>query len=136
MLLKLVPLLGQENRGCQIIVLPECLDLGWTHRSARTEAQPIPGPHTALLSRTAGEHAIYIAAGLVERSNDRICNAAVLISPDGQLLLHHRKINELEFARDLFRAELGVRSNDTSGARVARGQSTVRTRVSEYRGTI
>ena len=90
------------NRGCHIIVLPECLDLGWTHGSARTEAQPIPGPHTALLSRTAGEHAIYIAAGLVERSNDRIYNAAVLIGPDGQLLLHHRKINELDFARDLY----------------------------------
>ena len=30
--------------NCDIVVLPECLDVGWTHPSAKIEAQPIPGP--------------------------------------------------------------------------------------------
>jgi predicted amidohydrolase len=41
-------------------------------------------------------------AGLVERADDRIYNAAVLIAPDGSILLKHRKINELDIARDLY----------------------------------
>lgn len=33
-------------RECRLVVLPECLDLGWTDPSARDLAQPLPGPHT------------------------------------------------------------------------------------------
>ena len=33
------------DRQCDIVPLPECLDLGWTHPSAQTEAQPIPALH-------------------------------------------------------------------------------------------
>lgn len=29
-------------------------------------------------------------------------NAAVLISASGEVILHHRKINELDFARELY----------------------------------
>jgi predicted amidohydrolase len=45
---------------------------------------------------------IYIVAGLVERAADRMYNSAVLIDPQGQILLTHRKINELEIAHDLY----------------------------------
>jgi predicted amidohydrolase len=38
-----------------------------------------------------------VAAGLTERAGDRFYNAAVLIGPDGRLLLTHRKVNELRF---------------------------------------
>ena len=31
------------SRGCRLVVLPECMDLGWTDPSARRLAQPIPG---------------------------------------------------------------------------------------------
>src|SRR5262245_15739038 len=89
-------------QSCRLVVLPECLDLGWTHPSARTMAEPIPGPHSDLLARAAREHDIYIAAGLVERTRDRLYNAAVLISPNGELLLHHRKLNELDIALNLY----------------------------------
>ncbi|MFH1360710.1 MAG: hypothetical protein ABIJ41_06700 [Candidatus Omnitrophota bacterium] len=30
-----------KNKECAIILLPECLDLAWTHPSAKTEAKPI-----------------------------------------------------------------------------------------------
>ena len=40
-------------RGCRLVVLPECLDLGWTDPSARDLARPIPGPHSEPLVRAA-----------------------------------------------------------------------------------
>src|SRR3954471_10031629 len=88
--------------GCRLVVLPECLDLGWTDPSARDLARPIPGPHADHLARAAREHRVFVAAGLVERAGDRLYNAAVLLGPDGRLLLHHRKINELDIALDLY----------------------------------
>jgi predicted amidohydrolase len=87
--------------GCRLVVLPECLDLGWTDPSARDLARPIPGPHSGRLARAAEQHRIYVAAGLVERAGDRLFNAAVLIDPEGRIRLHHRKINELDIALDL-----------------------------------
>ena len=88
--------------GCRVVVLPECLDLGWTHPSARELAQPVPGPHFDRLARAAREAGVYVAAGLVERAGSRLFNAAVLIGPAGDLLLHHRKVNELDIALDLY----------------------------------
>jgi predicted amidohydrolase len=88
--------------GSQIVVLPECFDLGWTDPSARDLAQPIPGRHVDQLCAAAREARVYVAAGLVERSGTKIFNAAVLIGPDGHILLHHRKINELDIALDLY----------------------------------
>jgi predicted amidohydrolase len=90
------------TEGCRLVVLPECLNLGWTDPSARTHAEPIPGPHAEVLARAAREHRVHVAAGLVERAADRLHNAAILISPSGQILLHHRKINELDIALDLY----------------------------------
>jgi predicted amidohydrolase len=90
------------GRSCRLVVLPECLNLGWTDPSARTLAEPIPGPHADVLVRAAREHRVFVAAGLVERAGDRLFNAAVLIDPSGRMLLHHRKINELDIALDLY----------------------------------
>lgn len=90
------------EQDCAIVVLPECLNLGWTHASALQSAQPIPGPHSDELCRAARQAKIHVAAGLVERAGDRIYNAAILIAPDGTILLKHRKINELDIARPLY----------------------------------
>lgn len=90
------------RRGCQVIVLPECLDLGWTHPSARETAESIPGPRSSRLAEAATENGVYVVAGLTERSGDNIYNAAVLISPQGEILIHYRKINELHIAHDLY----------------------------------
>ena len=87
---------------CRLVVLPECLDLGWTHPSARELAQPIPGPHVDRLAQAARAAGVSVAAGLVERCKDRLYNAAVLLAPSGQILLPYRKINELDFALDLY----------------------------------
>ncbi len=93
------------HAGAQVVLLPEALTLGWTHPSAASEAEPIPdGESYRRLSDCARRQKVYVCAGLVERHGDRIFNAAALIGPGGELLLHHRKINELEIAHASYAA--------------------------------
>jgi len=90
------------TRGCRLVVLPECMDMGWIDPSARRLSQPIPGPHSERLAQTAKQTGMYVVAGLVERAGDQLYNAAALIDPRGKILLVHRKINELDIAHDLY----------------------------------
>ncbi len=89
--------------GCDAVVLPECLDVGWAAAEARALAQPVPGsaPYEALAA-AARRHRVHVAAGLTERAGPLVYNAAVLLSPDGELLLKHRKINELDVGRAVY----------------------------------
>src|SRR5262245_8106675 len=82
--------------GAAIVLLPECLDCGWMHPSARTHAGTIPdGPTCRFLCDAAKRHRIYVCSGLVERDGEAIFNSAVLVDPQGKILLHHRKLNEI-----------------------------------------
>jgi predicted amidohydrolase len=83
-----------EN-GCSVIVLPECMDLGWANSATCDLAQPIPGPSSDILCQAARDSKIHIVAGLTERADERIYDTALLISPGGQILVKHRKINIL-----------------------------------------
>lgn len=87
---------------CNVIVLPECLDVGWTHPNAREHAREIPGETSDRLCRAARNGDIMIVAGLTERESSRIYNSAVLIDRLGKIRLKHRKINELNIAHDLY----------------------------------
>lgn len=92
-----------REAGAQLVLLPEVLDFGWTHPSARDGAGGVPDGETCLRLRdAAARNGIYVCAGLAEREGDRLFNAAVLLGPDGELLLHHRKIHEIPFARALY----------------------------------
>lgn len=91
-----------KEEGASLLLLPECLDLGWTHPSARELAQPIPGEYSKVLCETAGKCEIYVVAGLTEKWGRRIYNSAILISPGGRILLKYRKINELTIAQDIY----------------------------------
>jgi predicted amidohydrolase len=90
------------GRGCQVVVLPECLDVGWTHPSAREFADSIPGKTSDVLCRAAADNQINVVAGLTERAGTAIFNSAVLISDNGNILLKHRKINILDIAQELY----------------------------------
>lgn len=81
---------------CQMIVLPEQLD------ATRDRAQPIPGTITAFLGEAARQYHIYVVAGIIERAPEGFYNAAVLLSPDGEILLKYRKINDRGFTHDFF----------------------------------
>jgi predicted amidohydrolase len=89
--------------GAQVVLLPEALDTGWTHPSGPVLADAVPsGRVCAAVCDAAQEHGLYVCAGLTERAGPRVYNAAVLVSPEGQVLLHHRKLNELEIGHDLY----------------------------------
>lgn len=88
--------------GCELVVLPECLDVGWCDGRARTLARPVPGPHARRLAEAARRHRVFVAAGLVERAGKQLFNAAVLIDEQGHTVLHHRKINEIDAAAGLY----------------------------------
>lgn len=94
---------GAVARGAEVVLLPECLDLGWTHPSARELATAIPdGASCQRLMAAAQRHQVFVCAGIVERAGNRLFNAAVLVDPKGRVLLHHRKIHELDFGRELY----------------------------------
>src|SRR5713226_8048108 len=81
------------DTGCDAVVLPECLDLGWTWPEARKLASPIPGERSDQLAAAAKEHGIWVVGRLTERDADKVFNCAVLISNGGEVIAKHRKIN-------------------------------------------
>jgi len=83
------------KKDCRIIVLPETMDLGWLSHSFFKLAQPIPGKISNFLCKLAKKYQISIVAGLTEKFNDKFYNSAVFISEKGEILIKHRKINEL-----------------------------------------
>jgi predicted amidohydrolase len=98
---------------CSVAVLPECLDCGWTHPSAKDLACPIPGARSDALA------GVYVVAGLVEREGSCLYNAAVLLSPEGAILTKHRKINELDIATGLYTPGASLSVARTELGRVA-----------------
>lgn len=97
------------GQGADIVLLPEALDCGWAHPSARGVAGEIPGGGACSRLRAAAtRHGVFVCAGLAERESrntkhgTRFFNSAVLIDPHGKVILHHRKMNELDFARELY----------------------------------
>jgi predicted amidohydrolase len=92
------------QEGCVIVVLPECLDVGWTSSTARELAQPVPGPVSDRLCEAAARERVVVVAGLTERDGDRLFNTAILVGADGAILGKHRKINEMDFARKVYAA--------------------------------
>lgn len=123
--------------GAEVIVLPEAMPLGWTHPSARTEADAIPdGESCARLRRAAKAHAVFVCSGIVERAGEKIFNSAVLINSTGEVIVHHRKIYELDIAHDLYARGDRLSVTDTPFGRIgvmicadgfAPGQSISRT---------
>jgi len=107
------------TEGARIVLLPEAMDTGWTDPSAAEHARPIPNGSTCQALRDAARtHRIWVCSGLTERSGDQVYNAAVLISDLGEVVLHHRKINELDFAHALYAPGDRVAVADTPFGRV------------------
>lgn len=89
--------------GADVVLLPEALPLGWMDASTRDLADAVPDGATCRAFRAAARDAgVFVCVGLAERSGDHVFNAAVLIDPQGDVLLHHRKINELGIARGMY----------------------------------
>jgi predicted amidohydrolase len=98
------------GHGAAFILLPEAMDLGWTDPSALTEAEPVSDGKTfRFLSEMAKKHSVYVCSGLVENAGEVVYNSAVIIDPEGTLILLHRKINELDIGHPYY--ALGDRLN-------------------------
>lgn len=91
---KLIQKSAEDN--AQLVLLPETLDLAWTHPSVYNESEPIPGPRTDFFCNLAKEFNIWLCLGLTEKDNDKNYNTAVLIDNQGSLLNKYRKINLLD----------------------------------------
>ena len=101
-------------KGAQIALFPECCDLGWAGAGGTVNAQPIPGGATVrFLQRLAKEHAIYLVAGITEKEGEQLYNTAVFLSPTGELLGKHRKINLVAGVEDMYRQGDAIRVYDT-----------------------
>ena len=91
------------GRNARLVILPEALPFGWMDPSALGQADHIPGGETCqTLARAAEATGLYVCSGVIERHEDKLFNSAVLIAPTGEVILHHRKINELKIAHDLY----------------------------------
>jgi predicted amidohydrolase len=101
------------EQGCQIILLPETIDFAWTHPSALSESQPIPGIFSDFFCQAAREYGIYICLGLTEKLEDKNYNAALLIDDQGEIVLKHHKINLLEVEFPFYEVGQQLRVVDT-----------------------
>ena len=93
-----------SNLNCDLIILPECMDLGWTHPSAKNEALAIPGDYSNRICNLAKENDIYICCGLTEKDNEtnRVYNSSIICDNDGKIICKYRKINVLTEALDFY----------------------------------
>jgi predicted amidohydrolase len=89
--------------GARLVLLPEALPFGWTDSSALKNAEPLPDGSLSRQLRVAAQQSrIFVCAGLIERAGDKLFNSALLIDPRGNVLIHHRKIYELDIAQHLY----------------------------------
>lgn len=92
-----------KANGADFALLPEMMDLGWTHPSAKKLAGQVPGGETcSRLCNAARKNNMYICCGIAERADGQVYNAAVVIDNFGKVLLKHRKLNELDIAHDVY----------------------------------
>jgi N-carbamoylputrescine amidase len=95
-----------KEAGAQIVVFPETSDMGWLNPDAFFNAAPIPGVTTDAFASIAKSARIWVVTGLAERGPPiaaqpptyQAYDSAVLIDPNGVIVLRHRKFNVLKNA--------------------------------------
>lgn len=98
----------QKAQGqADLVLFPECSDLGWANLQAPALCHEIPGETSAAYCRLAQKYQLWVAAGITERCGEKVYNAALLLSSQGEIVLHHRKINVLTGVEDVY--EIGDR---------------------------
>jgi len=111
-------LVEAADAGAEVVVLPECCDLGWMSSRARLEAEAFDGVFVSTIAEVASAKGVYVVVGFTERDFEDIYNAAVLVTPGGEVLLHHRKINLLDMARPIYKVGTILECADTEFGRI------------------
>lgn len=91
---RVLGLLGAVSDAA-LVVLPELWPTGYfSFDRYEDEAESLDGPTVSALREIAGSRGQYLLGGsLVVRNDDGIANCAVLIGPDGEILLTYRKMH-------------------------------------------
>lgn len=82
--------------NADLVLLPETLDLAWTHPSVYNEAESIPGKRSDFFCELAKSLKIWLCLGLTELDGYKRYNTAILINSNGEIVYKYRKINLLE----------------------------------------
>ena len=79
-----------------LVCLPECTLTGYLYeeRDLKRFAEPIPGPTTERMGELARRYKIFLCFGLPKAAGSQYYNSAVLLDREGEILLHHRQIEE------------------------------------------
>lgn len=88
--------------GSEIVIFPECSDIGWLSDLNWQEAHRRFLENIYSLKRLSKLKSIYTCIGLTDGEDNKLYNTSVLFSPEGKLLLSHRKINLLDFERKVY----------------------------------
>jgi len=84
---------GALEPAPDLLVFPECVDLGITDRPPAPDlVEPAGGPFAESLAERARDLGIYVAAGLTEQRDESLLSSAILLDPDGDTILRHRRI--------------------------------------------
>ncbi|MCS7248438.1 MAG: carbon-nitrogen hydrolase family protein [Anaerolineales bacterium] len=87
-----------EARAFQpdLVCLPECALTGylWEEKDLATFAEPIPGETVQRMANLARSDRIHLCFGMIESAAEGFYNTALLLNPNGEILLKHRKVNE------------------------------------------
>jgi len=82
-----------RSEGAEVLLLPEMYLSGYNigPSNARELAITQSGPEMARAQKIAAGNNIALVFGYPERVGDTVANAAILIGPDGKILLNYRK---------------------------------------------
>ncbi|MFH1071593.1 MAG: carbon-nitrogen hydrolase family protein [Candidatus Glassbacteria bacterium] len=87
--------------GARMVFFPETADLGWVNPEAHRLAGPVPGGTACTrVCALARAHKIWIGVGLYEKDGEKLYDTAILVNPQGEVVLKHRKINLLAWLMD------------------------------------
>ena len=109
--------------GARLAVLPELCNTGYvfkTRDEALALSEEVPaGPTCEAWMAAARQHSMFIVAGITERENDKLYNAAVLIGPEGYIGTYRK--NHLWGDENIFfePGNLGVPVFDIGVGRIA-----------------
>jgi len=86
------------DAGCDVVVFPEMADTGYHMAAIHEHAGSWDGPGAYReLCGLAAEHGVTVVAGLSDRREELIYNAAVVIDASGHLVADYRKIHLFSF---------------------------------------
>lgn len=83
--------------GADLVLFPEAALTGLRNNDDPewdvTLGRRIPGPETDGLAAAARRRGVFVGTGLFEIAGRRLYDSAVLLAPDGELILHYRRID-------------------------------------------